>query len=386
MSSPPSAAGTGPARIPVCAPLLDGHEERNLLEALRGGWISSAGPWVPRFEEGFARWCGRPHGVATTSGTTALHLALRALGVGPGDEVILPDFTMVACLFAVLYVGATPVFVDAEPETWNLDPALLEGALTPRTRAVMAVHLYGHPCEMDAVLAFAARHGLLVLEDAAEAHGAEYRGRRCGSFGDASAFSFFANKILATGEGGMVLTSDAGLAERCRYYRNLCFPLDGPRDFVHDDLGYNYRMPSLQAALGVAQLERADELVGRRRANARRYLERLRDIPGLQLPVERPGVRNVYWMFGLLVDEAVYGMGREALMRALADAGIETRPFFRPLHGQGVLARLGVAARGAFPVTERLAREGLYLPSGSGLRPEEADRVCAALERLARRR
>jgi perosamine synthetase len=238
---------------------------------------------------------------------------------------------------------------------------------------------------MDEVLAFAARHGLLVLEDAAEAHGAEQGGRRCGSFGDASAFSFFANKILTTGEGGMVVTSDERIAERCRYYRNLCFPLRGPRDFVHDDLGYNYRMASLQAALGVAQLERADELVERRRANARRYLERLRGVAGLQLPVERPGARNVYWMFGLLVDEARYGMGRDALMRALAAEGIETRPFFKPMHSQGVLARLGIRPRGGFPVTERLAREGLYLPSGPGLRPAEAERVCDALARLGGR-
>ncbi len=381
-----SAAGPAPGRfLPVCSPSLDGNEERYVLEALRTGWISSAGEYVRRFEEGFAAWCGRRFGVSTTSGTTALHLALRALGIGPGDEVILPDFTMVASLFAVLYVGARPVFVDVEPDTWNIDPEQIEAAVTPRTRAIMPVHIYGHPCDMDPIMAVAARHGLAVVEDAAEAHGAEYRGRRCGSFGVLNAFSFFANKILTTGEGGMVVTDDESLAERCRYYRNLCFPLTGSRDYIHDDLGYNFRLTNLQAAVGVAQLERADDLVRRRRAVARAYLERLSGIPGVQLPVERPGVVNVYWMFGIIIDPGAYGMDRDTLTEALRREGIDSRPFFKPLHRQKVLAACGQAATaGEFRVTERLAAGGLYLPTGPVITEKEIDRVAEAIARLGR--
>lgn len=370
--------------LPVCAPALDGNEERYLLEALRSGWISSAGACVGRFEEGFAAYCGRRFGVATSSGTTALHVALRAVGVGPGDEVVLPDFTMAACLFAVLYCGATPVFVDAEPDTWTLDASRLEAALTPRTRAVMPVHIYGHPCDMDAVLGIAASRGLAVIEDAAEAHGATHRGRRCGSFGTLSAFSFFANKIVTTGEGGMVLADDPALADRCRSLRNLCFPLSGSRDYVHDDVGYNYRLTNLQAAVGVAQLERIDELVARRVAVARHYGERLAAVPGLQLPVERPGARNVFWMYGVVVDARRYGRDRDALAAALRERGIDTRPFFRPLHSQPALAKAGLAAGGNFPVAERLAAGGLYLPTGPRITPEQVDRVCDAVEEIGR--
>lgn len=376
---------SNPPLLPVCSPALDGNEERYLLDALRGGWISSSGDYVRRFEEGFAAWCGRRFGVAATSGTAALHLALRAVGIGPGDEVVLPDFTMVACLFSVLYLGAKPVFVDVEPDTWTLDPALLEAAITSRTRAIMPVHIYGHPCEMKPILALADQRGLAVIEDAAEAHGAEYRGRRCGSFGTASAFSFFANKILTTGEGGMVLTDNPGVADRCRSYRNLCFPRTGARDYVHDDVGYNYRLTNLQAALGVAQLERADELVRRRIAVARLYADRLRGIPGLQLPVERPHVRNVYWMYGVVVDRGRFGMDRDALAAALHTAGIDSRPFFKPLHSQPALARAGLEARGAFPVTERLAAGGLYLPTGPAISSSDIDRVCETIARLANR-
>ncbi len=374
-----------PPLIPVCSPALDGNEERYLLDALRGGWISSSGEYVTRFENGFARWCDRHFGIATTSGTTALHLALRAVGVGAGDEVVLPDFTMAACLFSVLYLGARPVFVDVEPDTWTLDPALLEAAITPRTRAIMPVHIYGHPCEMDPILALAEQRGINVVEDAAEAHGAEYRGRRCGSFGVASAFSFFANKILTTGEGGMVLTDNPGVADRCRSYRNLCFPLTGARDYIHDDVGYNYRLTNLQAALGVAQLERADELIRRRIAAARRYSDRLRDVPGLQLPTERPQVRNVYWMYGVVVDPERFGMDRDALAAALHAAGIDSRPFFKPLHSQPALAKAGVGSHGGFPVTERLAAGGLYLPTGPVISPAQIDRVCETIAHLADR-
>lgn len=384
MTKAESAGGEKPF-LPVCAPLLGGREEEYVLEALRAGWISSSGEYVRRFEEEFAVYCGVEHGVAVSSGTAALHLALRALDVGPGDEVILPDFTMVATLFAVLYTGARPVFADVEEDTWCLDPALLEGKITERTRVIMPVHMYGHPCDMDPISSLARQHGIDVVEDAAEAHGALYGQRKCGSFGRAAAFSFFANKIITTGEGGMVVTPDPETADRCRYYRNMCFPLRGPREFRHEDLGYNYRLTNLQAAVGLAQLEQIEDHVARRRRNARRYGELLREVPGLTLPVEKGEVRNVFWMFGVLVDPDSFGLDRNGLMDALRLEGIDSRCFFSPLHSQGVLGSFGIRDGGRYPVAERLASEGLYLPSGSGLAGEEIARVCSAIRRIGKR-
>jgi perosamine synthetase len=376
---------TEPARrIPVCVPHLAGNEERYVAEAVRTGWISSAGPSVGEFERKFSSYCGAAHGVAAANGTAALHLALKAIGVGPGDEVVLPDFTMVAVLFSVLYCGATPVVVDAEPDTWNVDAARLRDAVTPRTRAIVAVHTYGHPCDMDAIAAVAAEHGIAVVEDAAEAHGAEYRGRRTGGLGRIAAFSFFANKIITTGEGGMVVTSDPALADRARYFQNLCFPLGRGREYRHDDVGYNYRLTNVQAALGLAQLERIDELVERRRANARRYAEELADVPGVTLPVERDWARNVYWMYGIVIDADRFGRGRDDLAAGLAKRGVETRTFFQPMHAQRPFAEAAGRAAGSFAVCERLARDGLYLPSGSGLTDEEIRYVCRSIREVGR--
>ncbi len=371
-------------RIPVCVPDLGGAEERYVADAVRGGWISSVGPAVEQFERGFASWCGAAHGVGTSNGTAALHLALTALGVGPGDEVVIPDFAMVSVLFAVLYCGAKPVLADVEPDTGNLDPAEVARAVSPRTKAVVAVHTYGHPCDVDAIRAALGGRGAAVVEDAAEAHGAEWRGRRTGALGEIATFSFYANKILTTGEGGMVVTGDARLAERCRYYRNLCFPLDRPRDYLHEEIGFNYRLTNLQAALGLAQLERADQLVEARRRNARGYRERLRDIAGLTLPVERDGARNVYWMFGIQVDPESFGRSRDDVAAALAARGVETRPFFQPMHVQPPYLRLDGNGPGrGFPVSDRLAARGLYLPSSSGLTDDEIDYVCRAIRDLA---
>lgn len=366
-------------RIPVCEPCLAGNEERYVLDALRSGWIGSSGKYLSGFEAGFAAYCGAGHGIATSNGTTALHLALTALGVGEGDEVLMPDFTMAAVLFAVLYCGAKPVFVDAEPDTYNLDPRLLEAKVTRRTKAIIAVHTYGHPCEMTPILAVARRHGLKVLEDAAEAHGAEYRGRKCGSLADIAAFSFYSNKIVATGEGGMVVTGDDRLADRCRYFRNLCFPTKGPRDYRHKDLGFNYRFTNIQAAIGLAQLEKIEEYVEKRRAHARFYNARLAGLPGVSLPVERPWAKNVYWMYGVCLDARATGIDRDEFAERLLERGVETRPFFKPMRTQRPYqARFG-RVKGRFPVSDRLAREGLYLPSGSGLKDAELERVCGAV-------
>ncbi|MBK7972226.1 MAG: DegT/DnrJ/EryC1/StrS family aminotransferase [Deltaproteobacteria bacterium] len=381
-ASKPSPA---PRKIPVCVPLLDGHEERYVAQAVRDGWISSVGPAVAAFEKGFASWCGAAHGVGVSNGTAALHLALRALDVGPGDEVVIPDFAMVAVLFAVLYCGATPVAVDVEPDTGNLDPARVAEAVGPRTKAVIAVHTYGHPCDVEALRAATAGSGAAIVEDAAEAHGAEWRGRRAGALGDVASFSFYANKILTTGEGGMVVTSNERLAERCRYLRNLCFPLDAPRDYFHEEIGFNYRLTNVQAALGLAQLERADALVERRRATARRYAARLAAVPGVRLPIERAGARNVHWMFAIRVDPERFGATRDELARELAGRGVETRPFFRPMHVQPPYLRARPDERRSFLVSDRLAAEGLYLPSSPALTDDDVAYVCEAIATIGRR-
>lgn len=367
------------ARIPVCEPTLEGNELAYVTDALRSGWISSSGDYLRRFEERFAAFCGVRHGVGTTNGTTALHLALTAMGIGPGDEVIIPDFTMIASAFAVCYCGAMPVFVDAEPRTWNIDVEKVAAKITPRTKAIMAVHIYGHPTDMDPLLALARERGVKVLEDAAEAHGARYRGRPCGSLGDIAAFSFYANKAITTGEGGMVVTDDEELAEECRSLRNLSFPR-GARTYLHDRIGFNYRMSNLQGALGLAQLERIDDLVGARRRHAAMYTERLRSLDALELPVQEPWATNSYWMYGIVIRENA-PLDRDGLAAVLSADGIETRTFFQPMHVQPALRRYGADCSGTYPVADRLAARGLYLPSGSGLTDDQIERVCTAITR-----
>lgn len=371
--------------IPVNEPALAERELAYLAEAARSGWISSSGRFLDAFEEGWAAYCGRRYGVAVCNGTAALQVALASLDLQPGDEVILPTFTIISCALAVLAVGAVPVLVDSEPRTWCLDVDQVRARLTPRTRAIMVVHIYGHPADMDPLLELADRHGLAVVEDAAEAHGAEYlagRGgpspawRRCGSFGALSTFSFYANKPVTTGEGGMVLTDDQRLAERARALRNLCF--QPGRRFYHEALGFNFRLTNLQAALGVAQLERIDQIVARKRWLGQQYTARLRGLPGVQLPVEEPWARNIYWMYGLVLDEAT-GLDAVAFAGRLAERGVETRPFFLGMHEQPVFHRRGLFHGERYPVAERLARQGLYLPSGLALTEAQLDEVAAAV-------
>jgi perosamine synthetase len=366
--------------IPVCEPALLGNEKAYALEVIESGWISSAGKYVPAFEEAFASYCGVKHGIAVCNGTVALHLALTALGVGKGDEVIMPDFTMIASAFAVCYTGAIPVFVDADPETWNIDPEKIEEKITKRTKAIMPVHIYGHPCDMKPILDLASEYTLKIIEDAAEAQGAEYLGKRAGSLGDIAAFSFFANKIATTGEGGMVVTDNDSLAERCRYYKNLCFPLTGDRDYVHENIGFNYRMPNLLAALGLAQVEKLSTYVEMRRHNHSLYAKHLVGVPGVTLQLEKEWAKNVYWMNGIVVDRQEFGISRDELMDELKLRGVETRKFFTGMHRQPSLRKYGCDCSAAYPVSVRLSGNALYLPSGSGLCEEDIMFVCETIK------
>jgi perosamine synthetase len=364
--------------IPVAEPLLGEKELEYVTDCIRSGWVSSLGKYVRRFEQEFATYCGVRYGVATHNGTVALHLTMAALGIGPGDEVILPTLTFVATANAVTYTGATPVFVDSEPRTWNIDPEAAARVITPRTRAIIAVHLYGHPADMDPLRALADQHGLTLIEDAAEAHGARYKGRQTGSLSDVAIFSFFGNKIITTGEGGMVLTDDSALAERCFFLENQARHKENP--YWHPEIGYNYRMTNIQAALGVAQLERIEELIAARVRNAAHYQRRLSSVPGLTLPPCAGWAENVYWMYTVLVEED-YGLDRDALMAHLRQQGIETRPVFYPIH------TLPMYKQGQhFPVAEELGRKGINLPSGATLTPEQVDAVCNALAEVPRGR
>ncbi len=365
--------------IPVWEPVLDGNEQRYVHDCLETNWISSLGRYITRFEEAFARWCGMPHGVACSSGTAALHLSLVALGIGPGDEVIIPDFTLIVSANTVILAGAKPVLADVDPKTWCLDPRKVEEKVTARTRAIMPVHMYGHPCDMPALSDIARRHRLAVIEDCAEGHGAEIAGRKVGAFGDAGCFSFYGNKILTTGEGGMVLTRDAALAARLRLLRDQGFE---PPRFVHRVVGFNYRLTNLQAAIGLAQTEKADEKVRRKREIASWYLDLLKSEADVEVPAEAPGAKNVYWMFGVKLGPR-FSQGRDAVMEELKERGVETRAFFCPMHRQPVFQDGGDPrwpdVRGDFPVSDDLWERGLYLPSGPGLTRAQAEEVAEKL-------
>lgn len=362
--------------IPVNQPLLDGREKELLAECIDSGWISSDGPFVAEFERCFAGYIGATHGIAVCNGTAALEVALFAAGVGAGDEVIMPSFTIISCALAALRLGAVPVLVDAEPDTWGMDVTAIAARITPRTKAIMPVHIYGHPVDMDPVLELARARGLMVVEDAAEVHGAEYKGRRCGTLGQVSAWSFYANKIVTTGEGGMVLTSDPAMAARAESYRNLCFRPE--QRFYHTDLGYNFRMTNLQAAVGVAQMERVEEFVGIKRRLGAYYRKKLASVPGLRFQVEKPWAKSVYWMYCVELDTST-GLDAATAMRELAARGIGTRPFFLGLHEQPALHDLGLFRGERYPVTERISRQGFYLPSGMTLTEAQVDEVVGAV-------
>jgi perosamine synthetase len=363
-------------RLPVMEPSLGGNELKYVSDCIASNWISSQGEYVKHFEQAFCDYLAVDFALSTTSGTTALHLALVALGIGPGDEVIVPDLTFAASANTVIHCGAKPVLADVDRYTWTVDPVAIESKVTERTRAIMPVHLYGHPCNMDPILDIAARHDLFIVEDAAEALGAEHKGRKVGTLGDVGCFSFYANKVITTGEGGMVVTSNPALYERMAILRD--HGMSKERRYWHLYPGFNYRMTNLQAAIGLAQIERIADFLEYRRQVVDRYNQHLCEVDGIILPPEAEWAKNIYWLYSIVVDEQRASANRDHLATGLADYGIETRPFFYPLHVQPPYQS---DESNEYPVTSWLATRGLSLPTANNIRLEDVDRVCDAIKR-----
>jgi len=366
--------------IPVCEPLLGGNELKYITDAVSTGWISSSGSYVTAFEESFAKYCGVKYGVAVCNGTVAIHLALASLGIGKGDEVIIPSFTMIATAFAVCYTGAKPVFVDADKETWNIDVSKVEERITSKTKAIIPVHIFGNPCDMDAICSIAKKHNLYIIEDAAEAHGAEFAGKKTGSFSAIASFSFFANKNLTTGEGGMVVTDSKDYYKKCKYFKNMCFPVGAPRVYCHDDIGFNYRMSNLHAAIGLAQTEKADEYRDMRIYNANLYKKYLSDCKGIIFQKDQPNGLNVHWMNTIIINPAEYGHTKDELIEHLKAKGIDTRLLFVSMHRQKSLKEFGCDCSGEYPVTDWLSVNGFYLPSASSLKEKQIKFICGVIQ------
>jgi perosamine synthetase len=362
--------------IPVCRPYLTGKEKNYVLEALDSGWISSAGKYLKYFEENFSKYCETKQGVCCTNGTAAVHMALYAIGVKPGDRIVVPSFTMMASIFPIIQMNAIPVFVDCEKDSWTLKVSELEKIEGP-VKAVMPVHIYGQACDMKPINEWAKKRGALVIEDAAEAHGATYHNKKIGSLGDIATFSFYANKIITSGEGGIVVSDNAEYIQRARYFHNLCFDKNPDLRFIHKDIGYNFRLTNLQAAILCAQLEDIDKLVEMRREMAKKYLERLQNYSKIILPTEKENTKNVYWMFGVLLSDEVT-LSVEEVRKRLLEKGIDTRRFFYPGHRQPALS--GLMETLPCPTSEYLWERGFYLPSSSDLTHEEADIVVNTLK------
>lgn len=362
-------------RVPVSSPVITAAAKQYVAAAMESGWVSSGGPAVALFEQRFSAYLGVKHAVASSSGTTALHLAMLALDIGPGDEIIVPDFTMFSPVAAVLYTGARPVLVDCEPDTFNIDVGRVAAAITSRTRAVLPVHLYGHSVDMDPLLDLASSAGISVIEDAAEAHGSRYKGQPCGAMGDIGCFSFYGNKIITTGEGGMLVTNDDAIAHRARELRNMAHA-SGQR-FLHEAVGYSYRMGNLQAACGVGQLESIDAFLKHKKWMASEYQRALARHAELRLPITHPNCDNSFWMYAVLLHPDCL-LSRDEFRAGLDERGVETREFFKSTGSQPIF-RSRVGLQGPFPVSEDIARRGLYLPSGLGITQEQIGIVCDAI-------
>lgn len=364
----------------VNEPLINGNELKYLRQCIETGWISSEGPFVNEFEEKFSKKVLRKFGIAVTNGTAALELAVRALGLGAGDEVIMPTFTIISCAAAIIRNGAKPVLVDSDPQTWGMDVNKIEEKITNKTKAIMVVHIYGLPVDIDPVLKLARKYRLKIIEDAAEMHGQTYKGRPCGSFGDISVFSFYPNKLITTGEGGMVVTDSEELHKKCRDLKNLCF--GAKKRFVHEDLGYNFRMTNLQAALGLAQLERYDEFIRLKRRLGKIYTKLLKNVDSLELPLAKnDSARNIYWVYGVILRKNVPYNADEMILR-LGKEKIGTRPFFYPMHWQPVFRKMGLFKGERYPVAEHLSERGFYIPSGLALSVNQMEIVVKTLIKI----
>ncbi len=363
--------------IPVNTPSLNGNEKKYLIECIESGWISSEGPFVTEFEKKFSHYIGRRTGIAVANGSAALDIAVRSVGITSGDEVLMPTFTIISPAASIVACGAKPILVDSDPVTWNMNVVDLEKKITNKTKAIVVVHIYGLPVDMDPVLELARKYKLKVIEDAAEMHGQTYKGKKCGTFGDASVFSFYPNKHITTGEGGMILADDEAIEEKCRYYRNLCF--EPKRRFVHKELGWNYRITNLQAALGLAQLEQLEIFIKRKREIGRLYASLLKDLPGMQQPLSSTTyAENIYWVYGLVVLEKSKKT-IDDIIGGLTKKQIGTRPFFWCMHEQPVFLDKGWYKNENYPNAEYMARNGFYLPSGLGLKDEEIKFVADSL-------
>ncbi len=366
--------------IPVNEPLLSGNEKKYLQECIETGWISSEGSFVKEFEKQFAKKVDRKHGIAVSSGTGALDIAVASLGIGKDDEVIMPTFTIISCITQIIRSGAKPIFIDNDPFTWNMDVSQVEAKITKKTKAIMIVHIYGLPVDMQPILDLAKKYNLKIIEDAAEMHGQTYNGKACGSFGDISIFSFYPNKHITTGEGGMLVTNNEKLAEKCRSYRNLCF--QAQKRFVHEELGWNYRMTNLQAAVGLAQLENLNKHVVRKREIGNLYNELLKNIPNIQLPLQNTDyAENIYWVYGIILKDEL-NITAEKIMKKLGAEKVGTRPFFYPMHMQPVFTKKGLFKNEKYPVAENMAQQGFYIPSGLGISNEQIKYVAKTLKSI----
>ncbi|MFN6379292.1 MAG: DegT/DnrJ/EryC1/StrS family aminotransferase [Flavobacteriales bacterium] len=361
--------------IPVNTPLLGEREKELLNECIDTGWISSEGPFIAKFESEMSKYVGRNYGVAVSNGSAALDICIKALEIAEGDEVIMPTFTIISPAQSVVSAGATPVLVESDLSTWNMDVSAIESKITSKTKAILVVHIYGFPVDMDPVIDLCNKYNLYLIEDAAEMHGQTYKGKKCGSFGTISTFSFYPNKHITTGEGGMIMCDDEKIAERCRKLRNLAF--EPGRRFVHNEIGWNYRMTNLQAALGLAQLERIDQHILRKKEIGTRYYSNLSKLSGFEVqPTHLDYAENIFWIYGLLAETQELN---EAMQKHLSANQIGTRPFFWCMHEQPVFQKKGLFKNEIYPNAEKLARNGFYVPSGLGITNEEIDTVCEVI-------
>jgi perosamine synthetase len=369
--------------IPVNEPNILETDLEYSYDAIKSGfWSGTSGKYIKEFEEKFSKFTGTKYGVSCCNGTVALQLAVRALNIKKDDEVICASFTNIASILCVVYEGAKPVLVDSRKDTWCIDEEKIEEKITQNTKAIIPVHIYGHPCKMDKIMELAKKYNLKIIEDAAEAHGSEYNGKRAGSFGDINCFSFYSTKIIQTGEGGMCLTNDDKLAERLHSLKGLAYGDTNATRFIHKDLGYNFRMSNIIAAIGCSQMLKINETLEKRKEIANYYNEGLKGIPGLQLPVNMPWAKNVYWVYGIVIDEEKFGMGRDTLMDELNKKGIDTRPFFASMSLQDALLSRRLINNEKMPVSEWLGKNGLYLPSSTKLAKDQMDYIIKTIKEL----